>query len=479
MDCPSVPQSRLFDAIVIGGGLAGLSSARRLRAAGALVKVLEGRGRIGGRVHSQRLDTGHTIDLGAQFIGNAQRRISALVDEVGLTRVSPHTVGDNVFLMSPDAEPVFKQGDGLPLSLFGRLDVLVGMWGLDRRLRSFRTDIERLDALAASRFVRELTFTRTPADLLATYTEGEMCALLEDISAYELLEQVASTGGVDGEANSAQWYLAEGAEPLARHLAGGLGESVVLNSPVTNIELHGEWLTVDATTGVYRARHLIVAVPPQLYGRIGLLPLLPEERRRVIADYKHGHVIKTILVFDSPWWRNLGASGRALSAGGIFNAAVDGSPADGSVGILVLFATAASALRLCGTTLESGRIARAVDWLKTLSGGAIPELLAARSIDWNADPFSLGGYASRRGIGGWRSTADLFTPVRRVHFAGTETAAEWRSFMEGALQSAERAADEVLAELALGDSRHRIDPVKEAAGSTPAAEPGAAADPAS
>jgi monoamine oxidase len=450
MNRRSAAQGRLFDAIVIGGGLAGLSAARRLKAAGASVLLLEARSRIGGRVHSQRLDIGHTIDLGAQFIGDAQRRISALVDEVGLTRVSPNSVGDNVFLMSPGAEPVLKQGDGLPLSLIGQFDALVAMWRLDSRLQSFRAGIEGLDAMAASQFVPEMFFTQKTTDFFAGFIEGEMCASLDEFSAYELLDQVASTGGPEGERESAQWYLAEGTQPLAHHLASGLADSLVLNSPVTTIEQHGEWVTANATTGVYRGRNLIVALPPQLYGSVGLLPLLPEERRRVIADYKHGHVIKTLLVFESPWWRGLGASGRGLSAGSIFNAVVDSSPADGSVGILVLFATAASAHALGRMTAEADRIAKAVEWLKTLSGHNVPEPIAARSIDWNADPCSLGGYASRRAIGGWRAVPDLFAPVRKVHFAGTETATEWRSFMEGALQSAERAAEAVLAELAPG-----------------------------
>ena len=106
----SAARDEFFDVVVIGGGLAGLSSARQLQAAGASVVVLEGRSRVGGRVHSQRLDTGHTIDLGAQFIGDAQRRISALVDEAGLTRVAPNTAGKSAFLMSPDSEPVLKRG---------------------------------------------------------------------------------------------------------------------------------------------------------------------------------------------------------------------------------------------------------------------------------------------------------------------------------------------------------------------------------
>ena len=444
-------RDRVFDVIVIGGGLAGLSAARRLKAAGVSVAVLEARDRIGGRVHTQLLEAGPTVDLGAQFIGDAQRRISALVDEVGLTRVSPNMEGDNVFLLSPGVEPVLKQDDEVPLSWFGKLDAVVAMWGLDLRLQEFRAEKKHLDAMPASEFVRDLTFSREPSDFFAGYIEAEMCESLDEFSAYELLDQIGSTGGIEGEGNSAQWYLAEGTGPLAEHLATGLGLALVCRAPVIKLTQHDEWVSAETAAGVYRARRLIVAVPPQLYASIGLLDLLPEARRRVIGDFRPGRVIKTILVFGHPWWRNFGASGRVMSAGSIFNAAVDCSPADGSSGILVLFSTASSACRLGRMAEEHERIALAVNWLGTLTGRTVPKPLAARSIDWNADPHALGGYASRRSMGGWSSVPDLFAPFNRVHFAGTETATEWRSFMEGALQSAERAANEVMVEIARGD----------------------------
>jgi monoamine oxidase len=34
-------------------------------------------------------------------------------------------------------------------------------------------------------------------------------------------------------------------------------------------------------------------------------------------------------------------------------------------------------------------------------------------------------------------------PTGRIHWAGTETATEWTGYMEGALQSGERAAGEI------------------------------------
>jgi phytoene dehydrogenase-like protein len=167
-----IPHGKVFDVTVVGGGLAGLSRARQLRAAGASVVVLEGRSRVCGRVHSQRLETGHTIDLGAQFIGDAQRRISALVDEVGLTRVSPYAAGDHVFVLSPDAEPLFRRGEGLPLSLFGQLDALAATWGIDRRLRSFRDDVERARLIRAA---QGLGFTLAEiGELASAYAAGAL-----------------------------------------------------------------------------------------------------------------------------------------------------------------------------------------------------------------------------------------------------------------------------------------------------------------
>ena len=55
-------------AVVIGAGFAGLAAADRLREAGAEVTVLEARDRVGGRVHSRRLENGAVIELGAEFI---------------------------------------------------------------------------------------------------------------------------------------------------------------------------------------------------------------------------------------------------------------------------------------------------------------------------------------------------------------------------------------------------------------------------
>jgi monoamine oxidase len=432
------------DVIVIGGGLAGLSAARLLKRRGASVMLLEARSRLGGRAETLRIDTGHAIDLGPQFIGDSQRRISALVDECGLTRVRPHDAGDHLYIDDHQSSPVRFSGDALPLPLLNQLDALLCRFRLKRRLAEFPADLAHWDATPASSLVRDLALTDKTAGFLRSYVEGELCVPLEEISAYELMQQLASIGGPQGEAGSAQWFLTEGTQPLAQHLGAELGSSVVLDAPVQRIEPKDGYVAVETPRGTLSAGQLVVAVPPQLYGRMGLLPWLPPRTAQVVKDYRAGNVVKTLLVFASPWWRTRGASGRVQNPQGPINSTVDASPADGSVGLLVLFATAGSGRRFAAVESEAARIECAIDWLRTLGLGPVPPLLAARSVDWNADPWSLGGYASRRGPRGWVDAPDLHAPNGPIHFAGTETATEWRSFMEGALQSAERAAEDVM-----------------------------------
>src|SRR5690349_6795705 len=93
------PKPRKADVVVVGAGLAGLVAARDLRRAGKSVIVMEARSRVGGRCYSKPIGIPGARDvanLGATFIGDTQRRITALVKDVGLGTFPVYNTGQNV-----------------------------------------------------------------------------------------------------------------------------------------------------------------------------------------------------------------------------------------------------------------------------------------------------------------------------------------------------------------------------------------------
>ena len=84
------------DVVVVGAGLAGLSAARSLGAAGSHAVVLEARSRVGGRVLNHDLGNGDVVELGGEWIGPAQLRVNKLVAELGLETFPTYNEGEHI-----------------------------------------------------------------------------------------------------------------------------------------------------------------------------------------------------------------------------------------------------------------------------------------------------------------------------------------------------------------------------------------------
>jgi monoamine oxidase len=126
----------------------------------------------------------------------------------------------------------------------------------------------------------------------------------------------------------------------------------------------------------------------------------------------------------------------------------DSSPPSGRPGVLVAFVAGTHARRLSSHTAEERRRA-VLDSLCQYFGEGARDPVDYVELDWSAEEWTRGCYGAHFPTGVWTQYGPaLREPVGPLHWAGTETASEWNGYMEGAVQSGQRAAAEVLDHLA-------------------------------
>ncbi len=423
-----------LDAIVVGAGLSGLVCARRLRAAGASVSVIEARERVGGRLHTGRLGDG-VVDLGGQWISSGQPRVVALAAELGIA-TERHSRRGNVLL-----------GEGKP-GVFAQLGAAIATWRAVRRIhRAMRAlptgDAAReLDAITVDAWLASTIGNRIARDRIALHAELVFAASPADLSLLGYLGRLGATGGFappgpELPGGGREHRITGGAQSLALTLAEQLGDAVHLGEPVIAIEDHGDRVEVRTATREHHARRLVLAVPPALTRSIAV-DLGPTARAFADAT-RVGPVVKCFATYDRAFWREAGWSGEAYHLRGTVRATVEIRTGGGPT--LLAFVVGAAAVGWAARDLADRR-AEILSLLVDQFGPAAAAPLDYVDVDWGADPWSAGCVASLP-PGALSSGARWREPRGRIHFAGTESAIAWPGYMEGAIEAGERAATEV------------------------------------
>lgn len=442
------------DVVVVGAGLAGLSAARALGAAGVRTVVLEARDRLGGRVLNHDLGNGDVVEVGGEWIGPAQLRVNKLVAELGLETFPTYDEGEHLL----DLKGRVKRytGEIPPLPKAALVDLGQSQFRFDRMAERVPLEApwaadraERWDEETFATWVRRNTRTASARFFWDVFSEAVFAAEPRDFSLLFALAYTHSGGGVNsliGVRNAAQQdRVVGGTQLIAQRLADPLGDGVRFDAPVRRIVQRSDGVTVEAAGVEVQARRAIVSIPPVLAGRISYEPALPPRRDLLMQKMPAGSVIKINVIYDEPFWRAEGLSGQAAGDRSPIKFTFDNSPPSGSPGVIVCFLEGAQA-RVFGR-LEPEERRRAV--LASLSGYFGKR--AGKPVDfveqdWSAEEFTRGCYGAHMAPGVMTQFAPaLREPIGRIHWAGTETATVWSGYMDGALTSGERAAAEVLA----------------------------------
>jgi monoamine oxidase len=444
------------DVVVVGAGLAGLSAARALRAAGSSVVVLEARDRVGGRVHGRLLGDGTTnVEVGGQWIGPGQHRMLRLTDELGLETFPTYCDGENVLRFGgsqqryrgaiPRINPITLADMAQAQSRFDRMARRVPLeapWAADRA--------DEWDAVTFETWIHRNARTANARNLLRLYSAAVFAAEPSDFSLLHALYYTHSGGGVDSLAGvrdgAQQDRYVGGSQLVPEGLAAELGpEHLRFGAPVRRIEQRGDRVTVLADGVLGSARHVVVAIPPLLAGRIFYDPPLPAYRDQLTQRVPAGSVIKCNVVYESSFWRADGLSGQATGDEGPVKIVFDNSPPSGSPGILLAFLEGQQA-RLLNRASPADRREAVVASLVRYFGPRAAAVQEYVELDWSEEQWTRGCYGAHFPCGVWTQYGPaLREPCGRIHWAGAETATVWNGYMDGALQSGARAAAEVLA----------------------------------
>ncbi len=423
--------------VVVGGGVAGLAAAAELAHAGARVKLLEARERLGGRIftlHEPQFDT--PVELGAEFIHGKPPEIWDVLRASGAGVYEVE--GENW---------CSRQGTLRPCDFFNKIEPLLAQMttaGADRPFTSF-LDCAQADA-------------ETKRQALA-YVAGFHASRPEEISVHSLVHGLQADAAIEGDR---AFRLPGGYDLLVQQLAAKcdpLHVSIRRGCVVREVRWSkgevaifaqsagGERVSVTAPRALITVPLGVLQQPPGSTGAIEFSPAL-DAKRDPLRQLTMGKVIRTTLRFRERFWADtkLADMSFLFSDDDTFPTWWTLVPRQNPV--LTGWAPAACAERFAHKTSEFmiqqalETIARLLHW----DGEETARLLEKAYVhDWQADSFARGAYSYVK-VGGESAPRALAEPLEEtLFFAGEATDyTGYHGTVHGAIASGRRAAGEIL-----------------------------------
>ncbi|MEO8257459.1 MAG: FAD-dependent oxidoreductase [Acidobacteriota bacterium] len=453
--------------VIVGAGLAGLRAADLLRQAGRRVVVLEARDRPGGRVLTIRspFDDSLHAEAGPIRIAGVHQAVLRTVRSLGLT-LTPFASSQGSAVVAIKGSAATAAGGGALIR-----DLKPDDHGLDqaalleRYIGDLPADLAEPAATADS-YARWQPYDRVtwPDYLRSRGASPEAITLMTvggdaaGLSALYVLRQFAML-----RRSTQRYKIQGGMDQLPAAMAAALGTLVRYNAPVVGVTRQSSArpgggrataprFRVDyrssATSGrgngveSLAASRVIFAIPCSTLRDIEIRPRLSAAKARAIAQLSYYSVARFLLQSRQRFWRSADLSGSARTdrATEVWDSTFDqvasrrgilGASVGGGIG------------RTLRDMTTQGSLAFGIDLVADAFPAIRTQFEKGVVQRWDLEPWSRGAFPVFKP--GEMST--LMPTIARaeggLHFAGEHTSS-WTGWMEGALQSGERAAGEVL-----------------------------------
>lgn len=445
---------------IVGGGLAGLTALRRLRAAGIDATLYEARRAVGGRTRSVRgvFAPDYAFDEGGQLVNSDHQDMLGLVRGLGLSLIDRRATGS-----AHEVQIGWNGGAVAEAELAAGLrDIAARITADSDRLdRDYEAVAREIDAFSAADYMDRHGLPAGDArDALEAGIRTEYGVEPDRASALELVFNLPT---VDGErltrlSLSDERYLVDGgAGQVAQALAARMNDAIQLGKRLTVVALEPDGARLTFADGeevsVDRA---ILALPAPLLREIRIEGPVPPLWRELIGEVHLGANEKMIVGYDRQAWRDALGTGGALWSPAGFCAgwdAASGAPPDAATpGAFTYFlggaqVDAAAELETAELRDRFTRVAaEVIDDMPQPNG-------RARRTRWCDDPLTRGSYINFR-PGQLTRFATLLTVEEQgevrpsgagpLLFAGEWLSDAWPGYMNGAVQTGRIAAEAAL-----------------------------------
>lgn len=429
--------------VVVGAGFAGLTCADVLARNGAEVTVLEAGSRAGGRVQTTtRFIQGQKVEMGGEFFGQNHPTWLAYAKRFGLDLETLAEYDDTYPLIFDGKVVEAAEADQLFEEVDAALERIIELAAPIDPVRPWQSSgASDYDIAALADFIANAPISDQARRLMTLTAESDNGVPAHRMSMLGYLAMVKGGGLQDYFELSEMYRLRGGNDQLAKRLAASLGDRVILSSPVTRIERAPGRATVTAGERRYEADAVVLAVPPTQWTKIDL-------GHPVEQIPQMGSNVKCILRLRRPAWQGTGFAPEAVSDGLAQLTWVPTEQATrGPVGFTMF--SGSETAEHWRRMPDRERPRAAIESLKA----AYPELAdateASMFVDWPAMgrfggsySFPAPGQVTAMGPTLVDGLSDGNAPLL---FAGEHTSYAFTGYMEGALSSGVRVAEQLIA----------------------------------
>ena len=449
---------------IVGGGLAGLTSALRLKQAGIGATVYEASSRLGGRCWTGRgvFADGQLYEHGGELIDNGHLAVKHLAQELGLDL-------DNLVQAEAAGTEMLGYFDGQPYSFAEMTDDLKTIWQQlhkDTVAASYPTTYKVstprgrvLDQISVAGWIEQYV----PGGLGSRL--GKLLDIAYNIeygaetSAQSSLNMLYLLGYVGpgqfrtfGKSNE-KFHVRGGNDLLVSGMAAQLGGAIETGTELTSVSLtSGGTYTLTFRVGsgakTVTADHVVLALPFSLlrsvdWSRAGFTAV----KAKAIRELGMGTNSKLHLQFKKRFWSDLGATGETYSDRGYQTTWEVSRAQAGASGILVDY-TGGTIGASFGSGTATSRAKSFLTQIEPVLPGATTQWNGRAALDfWTGNQWTKGSYSYWK-IGQYTSFAGAESEASgNCHFAGEHTSQDSQGYLNGAVESGERAASEILAVL--------------------------------